>query len=478
MKSIFKLISIELNGIKNVEFGKLVFQESYIKDPEKNQCGVTGIYGQNGSGKTAAIDTFSLLKSLALQIPLNSNSAFSCLINRKIKKGFVNYCFEEKNDSVIYNINYQVNIEAVGDTFKLQINEETLEILKYDIVSSKKTRLPKIDIVYGKEDKNNIISSASSLSASQLFDSKSTDYVFLLANLIAAKTNAFNQCKSFLFSDYLNNLLDQSKDTNVKELSIVLSSLKNQIQNKLAIYTTIDDSVSNMGIAELMADNESQPSENGILSLALPNYCPFEVPEKKYDALKRLIKKINMVIPSFVPGFKADLNNLGSTVISKTKETGYKVELMSVVDGIKIPMSAESGGIKKLISICIGMIHMYNDPSFWLIVDELDSGVFEYLLGQVLKILSEEGLGQLIFTCHNCRPLEILDKKSIYFSTTNPKNRYIHLINVKESNNIRDYYIRAIQIGGQKEELYKETNDGEISHALRESGKILDVLTN
>ncbi len=41
---------------------------------------------------------------------------------------------------------------------------------------------------------------------------------------------------------------------------------------------------------------------------------------------------------------------------------------------------------------------MFNHPSICLIVDELDAGVFEYLLGELLKIIEQNGKGQLVFT--------------------------------------------------------------------------------
>ena len=32
---------------------------------------------------------------------------------------------------------------------------------------------------------------------------------------------------------------------------------------------------------------------------------------------------------------------------------------------------------------------MYNNPSVCVVIDELDAGVFEYLLGEILQIISE-----------------------------------------------------------------------------------------
>jgi hypothetical protein len=115
------------------------------------------------------------------------------------------------------------------------------------------------------------------------------------------------------------------------------------------------------------------------------------------------------------------------------------------------------------------LIAMYNHPSVLVAVDEFDAGVYEYLLGEILGILEENGRGQLLFTSHNLRPLEMIDRKDIIFTTTNPDNRYIRLSGAK--GNLRDQYIRSIHVGGQKEELYGYANPLEIARAFRLAGK-------
>ena len=73
------------------------------------------------------------------------------------------------------------------------------------------------------------------------------------------------------------------------------------------------------------------------------------------------------------------------------------------------------------------------------------------MLGELLDIFNKSAKGQLIFTSHNLRALEMLDKDNIMFSTVNPERRYIRMKNVKASNNLRDMYIRGITLGGQDE---------------------------
>ena len=111
----------------------------------------------------------------------------------------------------------------------------------------------------------------------------------------------------------------------------------------------------------------------------------------------------------------------------------------------------------------------------------MDSGIFEYLLGEILRIISEKGKGQLIFTSHNLRPLETIDKGFVAFTTTNVNNRYIRFSNVKNNNNLRDFYYRDIMLGEQDEQVYETTNNYEIALAFREAKfefwEIIKILT-
>ena len=54
------------------------------------------------------------------------------------------------------------------------------------------------------------------------------------------------------------------------------------------------------------------------------------------------------------------------------------------------------------------LICTYNNPGITLAIDELDSNIYEHLLGELLRIMQDSGQGQLIFTSHNLRPLEVL----------------------------------------------------------------------
>ena len=144
----------------------------------------------------------------------------------------------------------------------------------------------------------------------------------------------------------------------------------------------------------------------------------------------------------------------------------------------RLPLKYESEGIKKITSILHLLIAAYNNPSITLAIDELDSGIYEYLLGELLRIIQNSGKGQLIFTSHNLYPLETLDSDSIVFTTTQNDDRYTRIRSVRATNNLRSMYLREVILGSDNDAaLYEETSVSEIAHTMRVVGKSMENLS-
>lgn len=225
-----------------------------------------------------------------------------------------------------------------------------------------------------------------------------------------------------------------------------------------------------MNALPLIFKYEDEENESvGLFTLPLDG--PAIVEKGKADVVYKIVNNMNIVLQQIVPGLTISLKDLGTQVMDDGK-IGNRVQLMSHKNSKEIPLKNESDGIKKIISILQLLIVVYNNPSITVAIDELDSGIFEYLLGELLRIISEKGKGQLIFTSHNLRPLETIDRGFIAFTTTNPEMRYIRMSKVKDNNNLRDFYFRDIVLGEQNEELYEPTNNAEIAFAFREAGEV------
>ena len=91
-----------------------------------------------------------------------------------------------------------------------------------------------------------------------------------------------------------------------------------------------------------------------------------------------------------------------------------------------------------------------------------------------MNIFSSRARGQLIFTSHNLRPLETMDKNFVVFTTVNEMNRYIRPSNIKTNHNLRDTYFREILINNSENAVYQATDSSAIELALVKAGKIAE----
>lgn len=192
--------------------------------------------------------------------------------------------------------------------------------------------------------------------------------------------------------------------------------------------------------------------------------------EATFETIERVIKQIDILIGSIIPGLRVDIVK-GVPQLNEKAETQIVFELVSNRNGVITPLRYESEGIKKILCILSSLIAMYNDRSIFVAIDEMDAGIFEYLLGEFLSVINKTGKGQLLFTSHNMRPLEVLDKSNIYFTTTNSQNKYIQFTGIKTNNNLRATLLRTIDLGGQKESVYEKTSSYQIGKAFRKAGE-------
>lgn len=472
--SVVRLNSIEIKNFKNVKNGRLTFNNP--RKPYK--ASILGLYGQNGSGKTALIDALSLLKyALSMKsIP----SHFIDYINVDAEYATVKYEFKitrTSHDSE-YTVFYEVSLRSqledpdMTNTFQNEDNVTTSRAVLFDEVLS---------LAYREGEKRHrqrlIVDTRSSDSRSQISEAFSpmSSYKLLVGtdsisdtNLLVAKKYAYATSHSFVFSrELLNQILQNCKD---ESMLFIFNRLIRYGSYELFVINTTNSGLIAMNTLPLTFKYaESSCFTIGTLTLKLSGATL--VPNEAFHVVKKVIACMNIVLQQVVPGLTIEALEIGNQLM-KDGRTGSNVQLVSHRNGKSIPLQFESEGIKKIISILQLLIAVYNTPSNTVAIDELDSGVFEYLLGELLRIISEKGKGQLIFTSHNLRPLESIDRGFVAFTTVNPDNRYTRLRNVKPNHNLRDFYYRDIVLGEQNDPVYEAANNYDIALAFREAGEL------
>lgn len=455
--NIIRIKQVELLNFKNVEKGTIIFPNHIKHSSKKHQSEIVGIYGQNGSGKTALVDAMWILKHIisGQEIPENSSD----FIFRVSETAIIKIELELNSISDKYTVFYEVELKRIADQ-KALITRENLSFKEFlDGAWKSKVGIINYDINYD----DTIFKPVKNF---KLLTGNNSDTHI---NLGVAKKLCEKNFTSFIFSDETEEII--KKNTVFGKYTKIIEAVKQYARINLFILRNSYSGLINMNPMihlDFRLKNEEKFTQSDLgISLLEPSVIEKAI----YNLVSKVLDQMNIVLETLIPGLNIGIENHGKQ-LTKGGDTGIRIELISIRDGIKIPLKYESDGAKKIISILSALITMFNNPSVCIIVDELDVSVFEYLLGEILETIKEHGKGQLVFTSHNLRALEVLDTNSIIFTTTNPKNRYTRFTHVKRNNNLRDLYIRSINLGGQKEELCKETNSFDISRAFRTVGRL------
>ena len=473
-----KIKEITLSGLKSVKNGKVEFLSSKnnkkfdkkdIEDElnenfENKLPDILGFYGQNGSGKSSMIDSASILKVLFSGNALSSNVCD--YINVETKKLIIKIKFAISFNELLFDVEYEVTIEAKKDNNGVFVSKESIS---YNKKQTEMLLQSKMSLNYDYNGSVNSFISPKTRMDSIIGENKDN-----LIELNVIKNECYSNSQSFLFNKKFIPFIKNDDS----DFRVILGWINFYSLFQMMVINNKDFGQINMDQLlhiPFAGKNDRIIEENNIKDdyFAGDWYIKlFEsgsIKKEYFDPFNKVIEQINLVMQSFIPDLQIDC--FWNDALDEKGNEIKKYEFISVREGKRFPLRCESDGIKKLISICCGLISYYNNPSFFLAIDELDSGIFEYLLGDIIEVL-KRGKGQFIFTSHNLHPLEVLSTKNIILTTTDANERYIPFISIHPSNNARDTYIRYIYMGDYKKSLYLPTNTAELSHALKKAGKI------
>lgn len=471
-----RIKKVVLDNFKNVGHGTVEFNCGKKFVPYGTKSDILGIYGQNGSGKTSFIESLEILKSLMSGHSVSDEFVDCIAVNKefaeltfdfdlqypdgKIREATYAFCLG-KREATKEEISEKYK-DASDDT-KIPDNEIWVNIfnerLYLDWEDSKKKQV----II----DTTSKVKETTNLSATPPFgpDSKRS----LLAGgkknvelLERIKKNASLNSKSFIFlSDTLSVFMDKKKQKEGKIFYEVLAELNHYAKYYLFVLPTKASGLIRLNLALTMYSRFGR--------LSFPTMDPFVVDNESFQELEKAIKNTSFVLKQLVPGLSIELEKISDTK-TKSGKPAANVILVTRRDQSEftIPIRSESDGIRRLISMLHLLVSAFNDKSITVAIDEFDAGIYEYLLGEILKALEDYGKGQFIFTSHNLRPLEVINRKFLCFTTTDPDERYCRLKNIASTNNLRDTYFREIMFNEQDQELYNPTKIQNIVAAIKD----------
>lgn len=449
---------LTIEGLKNVESGHIDFDNGSVP----GFASVSGICGQNGSGKTAVIDAFRILRNVLAGEPLPRETSLQINVHAQAARFTWTFTLFSTEHPDIQKVEYSFAVRRrrrEDGTTDTQIVDEAIRA--WPRASSGK-RVPKLILDTASGDPFRPAAQVRALTGGG---------TRMRGMLLSLKEQTLDQGGSYAFSPrFLQTVMEKGRDEDARRILLSLRSF-----GRFSLFPIDDEDPWITGSGHLMVPYRSveigEKVETGLLNV--PIRGPFSVTADQHRVITSFFNNLSLVLEQIVPGLRIVAGSLGPEML-ETGEMGVMCQMNAVRNGDVLPLACESRGILRIVRMLHLLIVAFNDPGATLAIDEMDSGIFEFLYGELVKMFSTHGVGQLIFTSHNLRPLEILDSRQIVCTTTDAHDRYIRPRNVKDRSNLRRMYFRCVLTGDLLKSgsapLYESADTQAIGAALARAG--------
>jgi len=388
----FYLLGFRLNGIKNIEKEIAInFYKQDIRNFNRENYNVKGIFGRNGIGKTAIIKGIEILRNIVLDSDylILKSSLLNEIINKKLKECYLSSEFliiDKNNKKHVFEHSVNLKIE----NGKIIITKEIINKKKLD----RKEILKILIIENGKinKEKSNYFKNLYEIEklSMNLLDRKSIIKLIIDNVEKNIEKEGTNELKSekfefiYLYVLYLKvNVFTHSEDSHYKMVYINFENQNwldkiyvdyiNQEAKKRNILSKTKEKIENL--------NKNLKRKERFLKLFNPELNKIEFEKKDFD------------------------------------ENYYEIEYVFNYKDYKINFEYESMGMKSLFRL-FDVLDTVNNSGI-VFVDEIDMSIHDLYLNRLIEFFAENGKGQFVFTAHNTSILDTLKKykNSIDFMT-------------------------------------------------------------
>lgn len=432
-------------SLKDIEFN--------LNKTKTNTNKFISIYGENGSGKTNIVELFKLLQQLTMaratditinkmpkefwkiqeempeQLPTGIIQIFQLSLNLKEYR-----MLDEKEAT---EIEYGFNINNKDGFYYIKFDDEIIEEKLYYMAGKQRAYLFEI-----KKEDNKIIKNLNK----NIF--KSEKYNEELIEGI----NKYWGKYSFL------SLL--SFETVEKNEDYIVDNISNNIFKVIDYIWSMIVHV-DKGVLRIIPDS----------FLKVRKLNNIQVGTVKKEKIHEIEKYENVLNIFFTQAY-ADIKEVKYKIDEKEDVIHYELYFNKMIGGqIKsIPSKFESDGTRRILNQFNTIIGALLGET--VILDEIDNGIHDVLMKNIIMSIKDEITGQLIITTHNTLLLEILPKEYIYILSTDYNgNKTINSIKeygikIQKNNNARDLYFKGV-FGGIPTTDYIDFE--EIRYALEDS---------
>ena len=411
------------------------------------------IYGENGSGKTNIVELFKFLQQSAMA------RAIDIAMNKLPKEFFKMQ--EEMADKMTKEIR--------------QIFQLSLDLKEYRMLDEKE----ETEIEYGFKINNKegfyYIKFNNEIIEEKLYyiAGKQRAYLFELKKKDNKIIKTLNK-NIFINDKYNEELIDEIDKYWGKYSFLSLLSFEMVEKNKEYIDNNISKNITDVidEIWEMTVHVDKGISK--IMAASLEKVKKLDNIQRGFIEKNQLneLNKYENVLNIFFTQAYADIKEVKYNITEKEDKIYYELYFNKMIGGkIKsIPSKMESEGTRRILNQFDTLIGSLLGET--VIIDEIDNGIHDVLMKNIIMSIKDEITGQLIITTHNTLLLEILPKEYIYILSTDYNgNKTINSIKdygikIQKNNNARDLYFKGV-FGGIPTTDYIDFE--EIKYALEDS---------
>ena len=386
----FYLLEFRLKGIKNIEKEIAInFYKQDIRNFNRENYNVKGIFGRNGIGKTAIIKGIEILRNIVLDSDylILKNSLLNEIINKKLKECYLSSEFliiDKNNKKHIFE--HSINLKLQNG--KIIITKEIINKKKLD----RKEILKTLIIENGKinKEKSNYFNNLDEIEK-------------LSMNLLDRKSIA-NLMMNNIYENYEEEKVKNTKKENFDFIHIFI------FYNKINIFTHVEDEYHEVSPAKISDEKWVNDTLFYLMKRDVKNRKI--IPKDRVKDLKKFLNKKE----NFLKLFNPELNKIEFEKKDYDQDY-YEIEYIFCYKEYKINFEYESMGMKSLFRL-FDVLDTVNNGGI-VFVDEIDMSIHDLYLNRLIEFFAENGKGQFVFTAHNTSILDTLKKykNSIDFVT-------------------------------------------------------------
>lgn len=475
-----KIAKFATNGIKSI---KNKMEIDFLANPKSAnfpyEGSVKAFYGENGSGKTAIIHSFDILFKLMNDenylASEQNQKTLSELLNKESDNielyiSFLVYQFNKEELEYSVNnyrfIDYSISL-AKNKFGQFFINAQSLEVFKKSDL--KKAKKPLYKFVSNEENviHNETSSILNAKLQNQLLTKSFTSLLksvinTTLVDILKKQDTSTSNDKSL--NELIEEAMDLDKDNMQKfKLEILVNHYLIDFLSSVKVFVGEEDEINSANRSHL-SDGLTQLNNSLDIdshSVYIPNFDNIVDLDERIEFQNLISSDIraNDVLSSkfvikreskdrfekdmnyrteIIRLFKPDIQNLSPYYTDISEKNKYIIANIAFDYGdYVVPLYLESSGTKKLFEFADSIKDIFNGGI--VIYDELDSGLHDVILSRLVEFVSENCIGQLIFTTHNLAPMEVLESKKDSIDFINAKQEIVKWVKRGNSKAINFY---------------------------------------